>query len=149
MTTWTNEKFESMSWHDNHVHSFRIVEGEHGAGELLLDLDYITEWLPSEEGGFRFKVVPAILRFSDVTALRLSLDYAAATAALGPFALHVIERRTEMRSSYSAQVWTLRINWPVGEISFEASGFEQHSTGPEVVTDRQWLRPGERSEASR
>jgi hypothetical protein len=28
MTTWTHETFDSMSWHDNHVHSLRIVEGE-------------------------------------------------------------------------------------------------------------------------
>jgi hypothetical protein len=53
MTTWTHETFDSMSWHDNHVHSLRIVEGEHGAGELRLDLDYITDkqWLrPQGEG---------------------------------------------------------------------------------------------------
>jgi hypothetical protein len=34
MTTWTQEAFDSMSWHDNHVHGLRVVEGEHGAGEM-------------------------------------------------------------------------------------------------------------------
>ncbi len=139
MAIWTHEHFDSMSWHDNHVHGLTVVEAEHGAGELLLDLDYIVEWLPGTDAGFRFRIVPAILRFLHVTDLRITLDYAAASAALGPFSLDTIERRTEARERYTAQLWTLRINWSVGEISFVATGYEQRSTGPEIVTDLQRL----------
>ena len=39
---WTHEQFSEMSWHDNHVHALRVVEGPHGTGELILDLDYVT-----------------------------------------------------------------------------------------------------------
>ena len=144
-TVWTHEQFDSMSWHDNHVHALRIVEGLHGAGELLLDIDYISEWLPAEGGACRFRIVPSVLRFQDVTNLRISLDYAATTAALGPFSLHTIERRIESRPRYEAQIWTLRINWPVGEISFEASGYEQRSTGAAVLSSAQRLQSSERT----
>jgi hypothetical protein len=144
VTIWTHEQFESMSWHDNHVHGLSVVAGEHGAGELLLDLDYIVEWLPETDARCRFRIVPAVLRFLQVADLRIALDYAAATAALGPFSLHAIERRTDVRERYTAQLWTLRIDWPVGEISFAATGYEQRSTGPEVVTDCQCLRPDQR-----
>ncbi len=143
-TVWTHEQFESMSWHDNHVHAMRIVEGRYGAGELQLDIDYIAEWLPGPNKSCRFRIVPATLRFLEVTNLRVDLDYAAASAALGPFSLHAIERRVESRPRYEAQIWTLRINWPQGEIAFEAMGYEQRTTGPAVITDSQRLGPDER-----
>jgi hypothetical protein len=100
---WTHEDFERMSWHDNHVHALRIVEGRHGAGELLL-----------------------------------------VSAALVPFSIHAIERRDEVRERYVAQVWKIAVNWPVGEITFEADGFEQRSTGEAVLTDLQVLSPAQR-----
>lgn len=134
-----------MSWHDNHVHALRIVEGEHGAGELQLDLDYILRWQPGEGNRFKFEIARATLRFFDVTSLRIHLDYAEPSAGLCPFSLHSIDRRVETRPKYDANVWTLRINWPVGEISFEASGYRQDLTGAAVVTDKQWLEPNERA----
>jgi hypothetical protein len=72
---WTHEQFDEMSWHDNHVHGLRILEGAHGAGELLLDLDYILEWLKGPDE-MQFRLVPVSLRFTEVTNLRVSLDYA-------------------------------------------------------------------------
>ena len=26
---WTQQQFDEMSWHDNHVHAIRLEEGEH------------------------------------------------------------------------------------------------------------------------
>ena len=125
---WTHEQFDEMSWHDNHVHALRIVAGEHGAGELVLDIDYIVEWLRNG-GAFQFRLVPAILRFTEVTDLRISLDYASPSAAMGPFSIHAIERYTEQREHYIAQLWRIEVNWPGGEVTFEASGYEQSATG--------------------
>src|SRR5262245_20244864 len=39
-SSWTDADFGDLSWHDCSVHALRIVEGPHGAGELILDLDY-------------------------------------------------------------------------------------------------------------
>jgi hypothetical protein len=140
---WTHEQFDEMSWHDNHVHSLRVLEGENGAGELLLDLDYILEWLKCTDT-MRFDLVPATLRFTGVTNLRIFLDYASPSAAMGPFSIHAIERSMQPRERYVAQVWKLVVNWPVGEISFEASGYEQCATGKPIVSDVQHLSAEER-----
>jgi hypothetical protein len=50
-----------MMWHHNSVHAFRVVEGKDGAGELVLDIDHIVEWIESEKG-YKFRVAPADLR---------------------------------------------------------------------------------------
>jgi hypothetical protein len=140
---WTDQQFEEMSWHDNHVHALRIVEGKHGSGELILDLDYILEWINGADG-FQFRIVPVCLTFLEVTNLRISLDYATPTAALGPFAIHAIERHSEARERYVAQVWNILLNWPNGEIMFDATGFVQRVTGATVLTHDQLLRPDQR-----
>jgi hypothetical protein len=142
---WTDAQFDDLSWHDNHVHALRIVEGAYGAGELVLDLDYILEWICGAEED-RFRILPATLTFLDVTRLRICLDYATPSAALGPFAIHAIERRREARERYVAQVWKIVINWPKGEIEFEAAGFVQHGTGAPVLCHDQCLRPEERQQ---
>lgn len=141
---WTDQNFEKMSWHDNHVHALRIIEGAHGLGELDLDLDYILEWIRNAEG-YKFRIIPVSLRFLEVTNLRVSLDYATPTAALGPFSIHAIERRSEARERYVAQVWKILINWPHGEIVFEAKGFEQRACGAAVLSESQCLRPEKRA----
>jgi len=142
---WTEEQFEGMSWHDNHVHAIRLESGEYGSGILELDLDYILEWNEASDGKFEFRIVPALLTFREVVSLRVGLDYATPTAAMGPFSIHAIERRTEVRPRYEATIWRITINWPVGNIEFEASGYEQRSIGPSRVVARQWLFPHERS----
>jgi hypothetical protein len=144
---WTDAQFAEMSWHDNHVHGLRIVEGEHGSGKLVLDLDYILEWLRADEAGFSFKMVPATLTFLGVTDLRLALNYAASSAAMVPFSIHRIGRRSEVRERYTAQCWTIEINWPTGEIAFEASGYEQKAWGKVKVSSQQHLLSHEREEA--
>ena len=143
---WTESDFERMSWHDNHVHAVRIQEGEHGAGELWLDLDYILEWL-EQDHGFKYRIVPACLKFLQVTSLRMSINYAAASAAMGPFSIASIERTEVPREHYVACVWRIPINWPSGEIEFEASGFEQLSRGEAVLTQAQALTARERGDA--
>jgi hypothetical protein len=142
--TWSDHQFDEMSWHDNHVHALRVVEGEHGAGDLVLDLDYILEWVKCEGDSCEFRIVPAILTFKGVTNLRVSLDYATPTAALGPFSINTIERRTERRERYNAQLWKILVNWPVGEISFEGNGFEQRASREPVLSTAMYLNASER-----
>jgi hypothetical protein len=144
---WTDAQFEAMTWHDNHVHALRIVPTEHGTGMLILDIDHILEWLGKEGCGFRFRIARADLTFRGVTSLKIAIDYASASAAMGPFSIHGIERRSEPRDRYTATIWTLQLNWPVGQISFEATGYEQRLIGKPIVADRQWLNEQERNAA--
>jgi hypothetical protein len=143
--SWTHENFEDMSWHDNHVHSFGVVEGSLG-GTLILDLDYIVEWLKNGDA-FQFKIIPSILSFFEVAGLHIQLDYHRPDAALGPFSMDRIIRTSEKRERYTATLWQIPFNWPDGHISFEASGFSQVGRGAPVLTNRQRLLASERAGA--
>lgn len=140
---WTDADFEQMSWHDCHVHAMRVAEGQYGAGELELDLDYIVEWRCEAER-FSFVLLPVWLRFHEVSSLRVALDWATPTAGVGPFSLAGIERTLQVRPRYTASVWRLDVNWPHGSIEFEATGFTQTAWGEAVASDQQCLQPGER-----
>jgi len=135
--------FDLMSWHDNPIHAFRIVEGENGQGDFVLDIDHIEEWIPSNSS-FQFRLQPATLRFFGVSGLKLAIDFSASSIALGPISIYAIERRTEKRERYVAQLWRIVLNSPEGLIEFEASGFEQTAWGPAVVSQRQQLLSEER-----
>jgi hypothetical protein len=144
---WTDADFSEMSWHDVHVHGFRVVEGEHGEGELLLDIDYIMEWLENDEG-FMFRIAPALLQFHEMTKLRLELDYARASAGIVPFSLGGLKREPiTYPNGYTSFRWELEVNWPNGSIAFEAPRFTQSLSGPEVTSKKQWLLSPERSRA--
>jgi len=147
MTRWTQENLDSLSWHDNHVHALRLREGADGAGELELDIDHILEWL-REGGSFRYRIAPARLRFFGVTGLRIDIDWAISSAAMGPFSISGIDRRIEQRTHYEAVCWRIPVNFPPGVISFEATGFEQHLSGTEVLVDHLCLTGTERGDAS-
>ena len=115
---WTEKDFDEMGWHDNHVHGLQINEGEYGAGQLVLEIDYILEWINADEGKYKFRILPAVLMFKGVTNLRLTLDYATPTASLGPFSIHAIERKIEARERYEAQIWTIIINFILTNIKY-------------------------------
>lgn len=140
---WTTADFDRMGWHDTHVHALRLIEGPYGAGQLQLDLDYILQW-NCDHPTDRFLLLPATLTFFDTAQLRLSLDYASACAALGPFSLNGLHRTLEERERYCAQLWTLELNWPQGQITLEASGFEQRGWGRPVWCFEQVLPPQQR-----
>jgi len=144
---WTDAQFDEMSWHDNYVHALRIVEVSDGAGDLILDVDHIVEWIKNGNA-FNFRIVPVTLTFHDVMFLRMTLDYATPTAAFGPFMIHGIERRTEQRPRYSAQLWKIDISWPRGEITFEARGFTQCAKGEAILSQGQCLSAAERERAA-
>jgi hypothetical protein len=143
---WTAVQFSEMSWHDNHVHGFSIRGGEHGSGELILDLDYIVEWICGVGERAQFRVAPATLAFQQVTDLRIDLDYASVTAALGPFSIGEIRREPiQYPTGWTTYRWTIDVNWPRGAITFQAPGFTQVLRGPAMVTSEQWLDPAERT----
>ena len=137
---WTELDFDNMSWHDNSVHGLNIVEGEHGAGELILHIDHIVEWLSDGSGNFQFQILPATLVFHETTGLRINIDYAKASAGLTPFQIDQILCECVPRASgYVSKLWTIKINWPVGEITFESPGFSQYAVGLPVQSKAQTL----------
>jgi hypothetical protein len=144
---WTDAQFDEMSWHDNFIHAFRIVEVSDEAGDFILDMDHIVEWIKNGPS-YSFRVVPVTLTFHDVMFLRMSLDYATPTAAFGPFMIYGIERRTEQRARHLAHLWKIDISWPHGEITFESRGFTQKARGSPLLSQGQCLSVEERERAA-
>ena len=60
-TLWTERDFDRLSWHDTHFHGFSLREGDYGSGTLILDMDFILEWLCEEDGRCNFRIAPADL----------------------------------------------------------------------------------------
>jgi hypothetical protein len=142
---WTDANFAELSWHDNHVHSLEVCAGEYGAGELILGLGYILDWLPPKDGRVTFRIAPARLHFREVTDLRVEVDWSAESASLCPFSLGAIRREPHAHTeAMGTHRYALEINWPRGEIRFTSAGFTQTLTGPAVDTAEQLLTTEER-----
>jgi hypothetical protein len=144
---WSTEDFESMSWHDVHVHGFRFASFNENAGaaDLIFDIDYILEWKKNGDA-FSFVVCPATLKFKDVFGLQFSLNYATPTAGMCPFAIDGISRKLlEFPTGYTSYRWAIEINWPSGEIQFQSPSFTQSLTGKPKLSPGQWLNPEQRS----
>jgi hypothetical protein len=141
---WTDADFGEMSWHDNAVHGLEIRSGLHGSGELLLDIDYIVEWLCEADGSCQFRLAPATLAFQEVYELKLDVDYAAATASVTPFSIAHIERQQHAIAGSPLWQWVIALSWPRGSITFQARGFRQSLRGSPVVKREQCLEANER-----
>ena len=68
--------------------------------------------------------------------LRIEIDYARVTAGMTPFAIGDVIREPVGDSSYR---WNIEINWPAGEITFEAPRFTMELTGDSVISGEQLL----------
>jgi hypothetical protein len=144
---WTTEDFETLSWHDVHVHGLRLdtFRESEGSADLVLDIDYILQWHKTGTS-FEFTICPATLRFHEVFALRVSLDYAGPTAGMCPFSIDGIEReRLVFPTGFTSYRWRIPVNWPRGEIEFQAPGFTQMLAGTPRLHSRQWLAPETRA----
>ena len=137
----TNDHFEATSWHDNPIHAFRIVEGEHGGGDLILDIDHIVEWVLRDDGYYAFTLVAANLTFHDVTDLIISIDYLSCSAGLQPPSIHDIQRETATYPNDSRRYkWAIDINWPRNSfIRFWGSGFTQTARTEPIAGQGQTL----------
>lgn len=138
--------FEKIQWHDNAIHGFRILEGE-TSGELVLDIDFITEWLPPTKGAYGFRVAPSDLVFHEVSDLVVSINYAAASAAVQPMTIREIHREVvTYPNGYSSFAWKVELNWPSNSsITFCSTGFTQSQRMEPITSGAQYLSPAERT----
>jgi hypothetical protein len=144
------DKFPEFNWHDNAIHGIRIVEGEDGgSGDLVLDIDFIVEWLQPESGEkyFRFRVAPTDLTFHETTDLVISVDYASCSGAFQPMTIRRTHREPiTYPNGHSAFAWKIELNWPPdGFISFHSPGFTQAARTPPIETNAQYLSAARRA----
>ncbi len=140
-------KFEEYNWHDNPIHGFKIIESDYGSGDLVLDIDYITEWLCKEGESYNFKIAPADLIFKGVTDLEISLDYKSCTAGITPPSIHeIIREPIQYDNGYKSYSWIIAINWPTDAfIKFKGDKFIQSLRKDPVLHDEQVLPQSMRS----
>ncbi len=153
--THTEADFDQLSWHDCHVHGVSLVTGDPAHGDwvnnLVLDIDYLTQWSCAADGSARFHVAPASLTFHGVTDLRIQIDWSGDRHQVAPHpaAIDQIERelvvdqRVCLDRPYYA--WNVRFNWPDGGvIQFGAVGFTQRLRAEPVETESQHLSTAQR-----
>jgi len=103
-SVWTDADFDAMGWHDATVHALAIEPEDQDPGRLLVDLDYIVEWVqPTEDKDpFGFWVVPATLVFAHAWDLTVDIDLHSAALELE---LNAITRTPGQ--PFGRSIWTL------------------------------------------
>lgn len=156
---WTQSDFDQLSWHDCHIWTLAIGAGDPDisdwTSDLILDLDFIVEWICGVEKRFQFRIAPATLTFHGVTDLRIGVEWGdgALQAAIHPMSIDRIEReRVEEQKVFLDRPyyrWRIRLNWPVGgELVLGAVGFTQRLRAEPVMSARQHLTRHERQGVS-
>lgn len=151
----TEADFESLSWHDCHIWGVELRVGDpevdDWTSDLVLDVDFITEWICGTDGDAKFRVAPATLAFHGVTDARIGVDWGDSEfrTALSVASIDRIERdRIEDQKIFLDRPyysWRIELNWPRGgEIAFGAVGFTQTLLAEPILTDQQQLSRSER-----
>lgn len=144
---WTEADFPDMSWHDCQVNSLSLEQEGEWQSDLVLDLDFIVEWLRGTDKTYRFRVAPARLRFINVDNLRLDISL----KFKQPLEIYGVERTELPMPGYRNYHWVIKFqNYPdlkESVIEFDATGFVQELTGRTVETAAQNLAGMERKEA--
>ena len=140
---WTDADFESLTWHDCTIHSMGLDQNGEYQSDLLIDLDFLLEWLPTSAGKFQFRIAPALLRFHNVDKLVIQtlLDFKQ------PMQISEVTRCRRDDPGYTNYHWTIKLHTFPGrenQIAFDATGFSQELTARPVVTDHQSLQLAER-----
>lgn len=152
---YTESDFDQLSWHDCHFWRLELRAGDPDEGDwtsdLILDIDFIVEWLCGVDGGAQFRVAPAVLVFHGVTDLSINIDWGDSgfRSALHEVSIDRIEReRVREQKVYLDRPyysWRILLNWPKsGAITFGAVGFTQTLVSETVLTDQQRLSRRER-----
>lgn len=149
----TMDDFEALSWHDNIIYAVRFDLGDTFQGDwhqdLVLDIDYIAEWLRGADGGVKFKVAPATLTFHQVTDLRIDIDFGDSGCQVGinePSIAEITREVVDDPQRFPARDyyhWRIALNLPAGGvITFGARGFTQALRAAPSLSDEQRLPAG-------
>lgn len=138
---WTDEDFPVMGWHDCRIHAVAITEHEDDtvpAARLLLDLDYIVEWVEParRQQHFTFRVAPATLVFEQVWDI---------TGELGPLheCLEIADlHRLDPPDGKPYPAW--HIEGQGFDLRFRATGYRQYLRTPPQHVSQQVLTQAQR-----
>lgn len=146
---------EALSLHDCHIHGIELRTGDSNENDwthdLCLDIDFIIDGRAGSDGRWTFRVAPAWLVFSEVTDLRIAIDWGTEGAG---FPIHpvsigeLVRRPVDVSPDRPRPVseWRIEMNWPEGsQIRFWATSFTlQLRTDPVETDARQHLSTAQR-----
>lgn len=132
---WTDSDFESMSWHDNSIHSIAFVAE---LFEFRIDLDYIFKWVKLEnEKYYSFWVSPSTLCFEN--ASELVADFSIGNQYY-EFEISEINRTYLGKSPNNEyNQWRFEIQTNSGSLTLEATGFKMFVRTLPVLINSQKL----------
>ncbi|UZR96138.1 hypothetical protein [Chondrinema litorale] len=146
---WIEKDYEQMGWHDALIYAFSLQSNsDEGISEILFDIDYIFKWVNpiSPNQHFSFFISPCTLVFRDAVNLKIDID----TENFFPLELEVsdliLEKELDFKNGHKAYEWNLSTQ--VGDIKFQASGFEQYVRKLPKYTQIQQLTMEERGGVS-
>jgi hypothetical protein len=136
---WTAADFDQMSWHDCAVHAIAVEPAPPHPGRLLVDLDYIVEWVcptPSADT-FIFWICPATLVFDEAWDLVGDINLRGFSFELS---LETLDRTGP--DEHDSFEWTLA--GPEFTLAMRATGFTQYLRRPPIRSPHQRLSVAER-----
>jgi hypothetical protein len=141
---WTEADYPLMGWHDSWIHGFGILNDEVSSwkNELLLDIDYIFQWVQPEPPSsyFTFWVAPCTLRFFNFYDLTINADLGGEAMEIAD--LNLLEKITGRDDEATYYGWNIELQG--GSIQFKARGFKQIVRRFPIHTSAQTLSPSER-----
>jgi len=136
---YTEADFGSMDWHDCHVHAIAFEPLPDSPGRLLLDIDYLVEWLRPDPAsrGLAFMVSPATLVFDRAWDLVTNIDLSG-----WGFQLSILEVERAGPGERGFSTWNL--TGDLFELSINSRGFTQYLRREPIFCDGQRLSVEER-----
>jgi hypothetical protein len=118
---WTQVDFNVMGWHDAKVWGILANTDE---WELLVDLDYIFNWVHSkgEEKYFKFWVAPVTMVFEN--AYDVKIDVESQQGEIQVAELHMENPRKTKNGKITE--YTFRFECQEGEITLSATGYKMY-----------------------
>ncbi|KAA8997697.1 hypothetical protein FJU30_18225 [Affinibrenneria salicis] len=143
--------FNEDSFHDNLIHGvvFYSDVGEFSS-DIALDIDYIEKWIKTERGEIFFVIYKALLKFHDVTDLKLSINWGDTNNshfsgdASGVYINKITKKRIYSPIEDDYFLWNIDTNNHDSHINFGASSFSLEIIGSKQTVNRQFLLRNER-----
>ena len=133
------------TFHDASVYGMCLISPEPDQqdwrSELILDIDYILEWIKNDDGLISFRLVQAELCFVNVSDLRVVFGFPQVT--INPLPIDQIvrsDRPLGVRELYREYRWDIVLNDGLdGKLTFRASGYRLKEIGNSITFGQQQI----------
>lgn len=132
---WTDADFETMSWHDVHIHSIAFE-----SYSLAFDIDYMLSWIAPGAGEIYYKhwLSPATLLFERVSDVHIDLKPPGAPIVMD------VTRSEPVTISGKPTTWLWHFDCIEGTIDLRATGFRQFIRRQPILASKQFFSESER-----